>query len=39
MGGRNYDKPRTILKGKSNYVIWVSVVKIELRAEEYMRGI
>ena len=35
MGGSNHNnRPRTILKGKANYAVWVPTYQIELRQEE-----
>ena len=39
MGGSYNSRPRTILKGKSNYPTWVPSCKMELRSEECLKAL
>ena len=39
MGGHNANRPRTLLKGKSNYAIWVPACQMELRTEECLKAL
>src|SRR5690349_15810454 len=37
--GRTKDRPKTLLKGKSNYAVWTTACRMELHAEDAIKAL